>query len=111
MFTNVKLVENTTRIPLRNPITFGFQYVILGAPNGGNISVKMVNIYPKKGLNNPKTHETTYREEYMTERTIGSTHYKGYKIGQRWQAVPGVWTFQIWYKDRKLAEQGFTLVK
>src|SRR2546423_9973149 len=30
---NIKLVENTTGIPARNPIQFGFQYVILGAPS------------------------------------------------------------------------------
>ena len=47
----------------------------------------------------------------MIDKTIGPTQYKGYKIAQDWQAVPGVWTFQIWYQNRKLAEQSFTLTK
>ncbi len=108
---NIKLVDNTTSIPAKNPIQFGFQYVIVGAPNDAQISVKMVTLYPKHGLKNPKTHETTYRDEYAIERTVGATHFKGYKIDADWEAVPGVWTFQIWYQNRKLAEQSFTLVK
>jgi len=108
---NIKLVENTTSIPARNPILFGFDYVIVGAPDGAHVSVKVLAIYPKEGLKNPKTHETTYRDEYAIERTVGATHFKGYKIDSDWEAVPGVWTFQIWHHNRKLAEQSFTLVK
>src|SRR5207302_1035408 len=67
---NIKLVANTTSVPAQSPVQFGFQYVILGAPSNATISVKMVTIYPKEGLKNPKTHETSYRDEYMIDKTI-----------------------------------------
>jgi hypothetical protein len=111
MLSGIKLVENTTSIPAKNPIQFGFQYMITGTPNDTKISVKMVTLYPKEGLKNPQTHETKYRDEYAIERTVGATHFKGYKIDSDWEAVPGVWTFQIWYQNRKLAEQSFTLAR
>ncbi len=74
--------------------------MILGAPSNATISVKMVTIYPKEGLKNPKTHGTSYRDEYMIDKPIGPMQYKGYKIDQDWQLVPGVWTFQIWRPRR-----------
>ena len=32
-------------------------------------------------------------------------------ITYEWEGVPGVWTFEFWDKDRKLAAQSFTLAR
>ena len=35
----------------------------------------------------------------------------GYGFDNAWEIVPGVWTEQIWYQDRMLAERTFTVSK
>jgi Domain of unknown function (DUF3859) len=40
---------------------------------------------------------------------IGALCLLGYGFDNAWEIVPGVWTEQIWYQDRKLAEQTFTV--
>jgi Domain of unknown function (DUF3859) len=40
---------------------------------------------------------------------IGALCLLGYGFDNAWEIVPGVWTEQIWYQDRKLAERTFTV--
>jgi hypothetical protein len=34
-----------------------------------------------------------------------------YRLTDRWEVVPGVWTLEIWDGDRKLLNQDFLLKK
>jgi len=105
----IRNVKNTTSIPARICVTFGFEYVIVGAPIAAEIPIKMIVKFPSRGLHNPETRETTYRIEALVGRTIGRRHFRSYTLDKQWELVPGVWTFELWHKDRKLAEQRFTL--
>ena len=40
---------------------------------------------------------------------IGALCLLGYGFENAWEIVPGVWTEQIWYQDRMLAERTFTV--
>jgi hypothetical protein len=40
---------------------------------------------------------------------IGTLCLLGYGFDNDWEIVPGVWTEQIWYQDRTLAERSFTV--
>ena len=42
---------------------------------------------------------------------IGALCLLGYGFDNAWEIVPGVWTEQIWYQDRMLAERTFTVSK
>jgi hypothetical protein len=42
---------------------------------------------------------------------IGALCLLGYGFDNAWEIVPGVWTEQIWYQDRMLAERSFTVSK
>ena len=108
---NVKNVQDTTTIPARRGIEFGFQYTIIGKPEGAQVPLRIVSIFPKRGLRNPATRKTTYRSEIVRDKTLGSIVYAGYGFEHEWEAVPGTWTFQLWHKNRKLAEQAFTVTK
>jgi hypothetical protein len=55
--------------------------------------------------------ELQAQSEYDHSTQIGIAAYKSYSLRHEWEVVPGNWTIQIWYGDRKLAEQTFTLVK
>lgn len=109
--TNIRNIRTTATVPAQLCTSFGFEYVILGAPRGAEVSLRMVTRFPNQGLYNPDTRLTTYGHETLVKRTIGKPHFRSYTIEKRWEAVLGVWTFELWYRGKKLLEQRFTLVE
>jgi Domain of unknown function (DUF3859) len=106
-----KLLRRTTEIKARLGDEFGFRYRIVGKPKSAKVSVKIVTIYPGEGLRNPKADKPTQREELNEDRPIGRVLYESYHFDHDWEMVPGIWTFEIWYDGKKLAEQKFTVAK
>ena len=106
----IRQVQATTKIPARTCISFGFEYTIAGTPVGTEVPIKMITKFPSQGLFNPQNRKTTYQNEMLITRTIGNVHLRSYTFDKEWELIPGVWTFQLWYKDQKLAEQSFTVV-
>ncbi|MEO8667519.1 MAG: DUF3859 domain-containing protein [Bauldia sp.] len=102
-------VEATTSIAARVGLEFGLRYLIVGAPAGDEISLDFVILYPEPGLRDPQEEVPVKQSRYSRQKKIGDTLYLGYGFDNDWEIVPGTWTFQIWDKDRKLAEQSFTV--
>jgi hypothetical protein len=108
---DIRHAATTRTIPAQQGIRFGFRYTVIGAPAGADVPLHMVTIFPPPGLTNPATQQRKAQSEYDSSATIGTASYKGYQLTDPWEVVPGVWTLQIWYQGRKLAEQKFTIVK
>lgn len=109
---NFQLVQETTTIHAANGVWFGFRYTITGEPLAEKVPLKIVLLYPERGITNPRTGKTTFREEFSEQRAIGGKPaFWGRKLGAEWGWVEGVWTYQIWFQDRMYAEQKFTLVR
>jgi hypothetical protein len=111
LVTDVVLMERTTIVPAALGTAFGFRYTIIGEPDGTEINLKFINHYPAPGLKNPATSNTYMSSEYLLQRKMGAKHWKGYTFESDWELVPGIWTFEIWQGDRKMATQDFTVVK
>lgn len=107
---NAQLVERTTTINARSGLRFGYTYQVDGAPPETEIALRFVALFPQPGLRNPKTGKTMATEEVTAAKVVGEPHVDLYTFEHDWEFVPGVWTFQIWYEGRKLAEQRFTVV-
>ena len=105
----IRFVERTTKIPATQNLTFGFQYLIKGRPQGGKIKIRKTTIFPTAGLKNPKTGKTGYKNEVDLTAKIGEKVCEGYRFDEKWEMVPGKWTIQLWYKGRKLAEERFNV--
>jgi hypothetical protein len=108
---NATKIEDTTTVHARIGLEFGIQYVIVGSPKGAQVPIRIVNVYPKQGLRNPKTHKTIRGVEIVRNKIIGDVIYAGYAFENEWEIVPGMWKFELWNKNRKLAEQSFTVSK
>lgn len=109
---NIVKLENTTTVPARIGINFGFEYRLAGSPEGNSATVRIVVIPPKAGLLNPATQRRVYRETWnASEALIGGTTLVGYLLEKDWELVPGLWKFEIWHADRKIGEQSFCLVE
>jgi hypothetical protein len=108
---NLSLVSRTETIPARIGTRFGFYYTVTGVPAGTQIQIKFATRPPSPGLKNPNTGETTYIDESTTYVTLGgSGNYHGWTFDYDYELLPGRWTFEIWYGDRKLGEQSFNVV-
>lgn len=107
--SDIKLVEQTTTVPARLGVEFGFRYKIIGHI-GSKVKLKMVWLIPQPGIRNPKTGNTIVRDESDWDRTIGSKYFQSYSFDNPWEIVTGTWTLEIWDSNRKLASQSFNVV-
>jgi len=110
---NVQLARQTRIIPLQKGVHFGFHYAIVGTPDGAPVQLRMVTLYPPGGLHNPAVATPILRSEFSVTRSIGGRQesYHGVALDYDWGLVSGDWTLEIWYGDRKLASEVFTLVR
>lgn len=104
-------VTNATTMEARKGLNFGFEYRLVGAPQGAKVAIRKVTIFPAPGVRDPKTGQVLDRDEYIENNVIGQPVLKAYSLDNDWEAVPGDWIQQIWFGEQKLAEEKFTLTK
>ena len=91
---------------------FGIEFRLDGAPAGDSLTLHAVFIFPPQGMHNPNTGDIMLAAKVaFPNMKIGALCLIGYGFDNGWEAVPGVWTEQIWYQHRMLAERSFTVSK
>jgi hypothetical protein len=91
---------------------FGIEFRIDGAPAGEAVTLHLALTFPPQGIRNPNTGERLHSAKIaFPNMKIGALCLLGYGFDNAWEIVPGVWTEQIWYQDRMLAERSFTVSK
>ncbi|MBX9778298.1 MAG: DUF3859 domain-containing protein [Xanthobacteraceae bacterium] len=108
---SVRLLESTTVIPASKGIRFGFRYQIVGAARGQQIKLGMVTVFPLPGLRTPTNQTPSLRSATILQRTVGTIAFRGYHFDHDFEILPGLWSFEFWYKGRKLAKQDFCVVR
>lgn len=101
--------QRTTKIPATLNLRFGLSYIIQGRPTGEAIDLKQVILFPISGLKNPKTQKVRHISERSFSNVVGEKYGSGYKFDEQWEAVPGIWVFQLWHGNRKLVEKTFNV--
>jgi hypothetical protein len=103
---NVCHVMTTLTVPVRDGLRFGFRYVVQGLPFNTPVDIRKIIRFPDDSK--PSTPPVSYVTNVEYDRVhIDSVAYLGWVNGTH----PGNWTFQIFDKDRKLAEIIFTVVE
>jgi hypothetical protein len=89
--------------------SFGVDIVPLGARRGASATLRTAWKIPAPGAVDAKT-GNVFREfgSNFTAR-IGTPTYRGYKLTESWEVVPGEWTMEIWQDERKLLERKFVI--
>ena len=107
---DVKMIRETTSIPLRKGLRFGLRYQIVGDSElYRQPHIRMALRVPVGGLRNPNTGQTVHSFEYVLERPVQAYGHRVFHLDEDWELVPGRWTFEFWYVDKKLGEQEFCL--
>jgi hypothetical protein len=93
-------------------VEFGIEFRIDGNPAGEGVTLHLVLNFPPQGIRNPNTGDMMHTVNIaFPNLKIGALCLLGYGFDNAWEIVPGVWTAQIWYQDRMLAERTFTVSK
>jgi len=104
---NFKLLSSTTNIPGRVGIQFGFRYEVLGAPTNALVILTMVTKHPP--IQNSVTGKMETNSTYQLKSWIGKT-YTACSLNETSDCVPGPWSFEVWYEEKKLCGQSFLVV-
>ncbi len=107
---NQKLMRRTDQIPALIGTRFGMRYTIVGSPDGAPVDLRLVTRLPPPGLREPSG-RVILVNEYNYGSSIGTNGYREYHIEYDWEALTGVWVFELWANERKFAEQPFNLFK
>lgn len=105
-----RLVEATTRIPMRPGVAFGFGYRITGDPEGANVALRRVTLYPPPGARPPGSRSPLRESSAPEQGVIGGIRYVDYRFDEAWELIPGIWTIEIREGERLLGSQHFTVV-
>lgn len=110
--TDWHFVSEGADVPAKVGTRFGIEFRLDGTPPGERATLHMVLTFPPQGIRNPNTGERLYNARIaFPDMKIGALCLLGYGFDNDWEIVPGVWTEQIWYQDRMLAERSFTVGK
>jgi hypothetical protein len=107
--TNVRLAKATTTVPAERGVEFGMRYKIDGTPIGNVVSLSELTIFPSPGLHPPTGSQAIHASRTTTNPKIGEVSYTGYRLDDPWELLSGVWVIQLWYGNRKVAQQNFTV--
>ncbi|MGB6663115.1 MAG: DUF3859 domain-containing protein [Xanthobacteraceae bacterium] len=108
--SQVRLARATTTVPAERGVEFGIRYKIDGAPIGTAVPLRELTIFPSPGLRPPTASHPIPSSKTETKAKIGEVSYTGYQLDDPWELLPGVWVIQLWYGDRKVAQERFTVV-
>jgi hypothetical protein len=110
--SNWHFVSNSTDVAGQVGTQFGIEFRIDGNPVGDGVTLHMVLNFPPQGIRNPNTGDMMHAANIaFPNLKIGALCLLGYGFDNGWEIVPGVWTEQIWYQGRMLAERSFTVSK
>jgi hypothetical protein len=102
-----RLVQQTDEIMGQLGNSFGFDLRLENFPPGP-ATLTIRTTHPP--ITNPRTGRTMSVSEYDWPVTMRDNVYFGYTFDHGWEIAEGVWTKQIVYKGRVIAEKKFKIV-
>jgi hypothetical protein len=110
--TNWQFVSAGADVAGKIGTQFGIEFRVDGEPAGDGVTLYMAFTFPPQGIRNPNTGNVLHTAKVaFPNMKIGALSLFGYGFDNAWEIVPGVWTEQIWYQNRMLAERTFTVGK
>jgi len=102
-----RLIEQTDTIVGLLGNTFGFELDLDGMPEGA-VNLVIRTIHP--ALTNSETGKTMTVSEYDWPVAGREKVYFGFTFDHRWEIAEGIWTKQVVYNGKVIAEKKFKIV-
>ena len=100
-------LKPTATVPLRRGVTFGIRFVVKPLEPVDKVKLRLITRFPSPGLRNPSTGQIAVTDERRYWVATGKPRAFWYTLDEEWEMVPGVWGFELWDGEHKLAEQRF----
>ena len=112
LFHLPKLVQETTQIPGRVGMRFGFAFKLYPSPSAakGIVSLTFRTTYPAPGIINPTTGKMMAFDESTLQCVLGRPCMAGYLMSSAAETKQGEWKLSISFRGKKIAEQTFVIV-
>ncbi len=104
-------ISVTDTIPAAMGANFGLEFVVHGNLMKYQVSLKKRTIIPAPGLWDSTSHSFRTLLEKNISPGIGDTSYVGFGFDEPPEMLPGVWTMQLWFRNKLLAEKSFVIVR
>lgn len=104
-----KFAAHTTFVPAKLGTSFGFSFLLSGIDETNSVDLKKIVKHPP--MKNAKGEEEVQytMTETMPVRNGRVLAGAGYSLDRPEELEPGIWIFEIWYRDKKLVSQSFTV--
>lgn len=110
ILSNICHVVDTTTIPARLGVHFGFRYRLNGGPQGQIVELRKVTRFPT-AMQPPGATRPITKAEQVHQRQVGTISFTGYAFDEESELVPGMWIFQMWHGRSMLSEMRFTVIE
>jgi hypothetical protein len=101
------LIAGSDRIVARRGARFGIKLWVKGSPSSKTVPVRVRVLHPP--LTHPATGRVSDREEWDGRLNVGIPRFTGWSFDEDWEMAAGLWTIQVLYRGKVLAQQGFTV--
>ncbi len=105
------LLQTADHIPMQLGISFGITYVVTAHADIRQVKLRVITRYPSPGPTNPETGKTQAYDENLLIVQTGQKRHRTFTFDYEWEMLPGVWQFEIWDGNNKIAEKAFTVTK
>ena len=106
---NVVFYSLTTKVPAKQGIRFGTRFRVVGTPANQTVTLRSIWRIPEPGIQNPDT-GVLYRQSISDSRSVlGTIGMLGYTFDAPWEIRCGEWIQEVWFGERKLLSQTFTV--
>ncbi len=106
---DIEFYRPTAKVPGRQGIRFGTRFRVVGSPTNRSVVLRSVWRIPEPGIQNPES-GITYRQSIAEFSTsVGAITMRGFSFTYDWQIRCGEWTQEVWFGERKLLSQTFTV--
>jgi hypothetical protein len=106
---HVAVKAQTDVIPAILGTSFGVIFKVVGEPEGAPVKYTAKLIHPP--ITNERTNTTMTEETSERVATLGKPSNDGFTFENKWELVPGKWTFQYLVEGKVLAEKSFEVAR
>jgi hypothetical protein len=108
--SGIRQLEETRKVLGRIGVEFGFRYRLTGPRPGAFVPLTIIAKFPPPGVLARDSQKPIVQDDYADATTAGKEDFLTWTFEMRSDLVPGIWTFEIWSGNEKLAEQSFEVI-
>ena len=110
MLENIHLLEETRNIPMKKGVQFGIRFIVTEGCDQNKDLIKVV-VFPGEGIVNPKNGKRSKIAYLPATAECGRVNSLLFTFEEKWEMIPGLWSFSVRDQQEKLIEMNLLVVE